>query len=179
MGTDAAALRSRHREIVSPPHVDWDEVSRHSSRSAVLRRLRREVAGPCAEPGPVIPHPKGPDVKTEQVLPVRKSARRKSDSKNESIDAIVARLPPPITDRWEWQLQAACRGLDSALFFPPDKERIRARTTRISRAKAVCARCPAIADCLDHALTAGEPFGIWGGRSEEERDADTLKVTAR
>lgn len=24
--------------------------------------------------------------------------------------------------------------------------------------------------CRDYALTAGEPFGIWGGMSEEDRD---------
>jgi WhiB family redox-sensing transcriptional regulator len=33
----------------------------------------------------------------------------------------------------------------------------------------VCARCPVIESCLKHALSVREPYGVWGGMSEEER----------
>lgn len=35
-------------------------------------------------------------------------------------------------------------------------------------AKAVCARCPVVAQCLAAALAMNE-IGIWGGMTEEER----------
>ncbi len=82
----------------------------------------------------------------------------------------VRRLPGPVAERWDWQLQAACRRLDSTRFFHPDNERGSARAGRIAAAQAVCARCPVIAACADHALTVREPYGVWGGMSEEDRE---------
>ena len=34
----------------------------------------------------------------------------------------------------------------------------------IARAKAICAKCPVSALCLDTALTRQEPWGVWGGQ---------------
>lgn len=85
--------------------------------------------------------------------------------------ADVTRLPGPGIDYWDWQLAAACRGMDSATFFHPPAERNAAREHRIQRAKAVCRDCPAIQECLAHALRVREPYGVWGGRSEDERAA--------
>ena len=34
---------------------------------------------------------------------------------------------------------------------------------------AECYACPARLKCLEHALTVGEPHGIWGGWTEEQR----------
>ena len=31
----------------------------------------------------------------------------------------VSRLPGPMIDAWEWQYEAACRDLDTELFFHP------------------------------------------------------------
>jgi hypothetical protein len=36
-------------------------------------------------------------------------------------------------------------------------------------ARAVCALCPVRRSCLAHALTHGEPDGIWGGADTTER----------
>lgn len=83
--------------------------------------------------------------------------------------ADVRRLPTPVTEIWDWQLDGACRGADSVLFFHPDGERGLARARRQEAAKAVCARCPVITACLHHALSVHEPYGVWGGMSEEER----------
>lgn len=78
-------------------------------------------------------------------------------------------LPSPSSENWEWQIQAACRGMSSTLFFGSFGERPRARAIRVGQAKDVCADCPVIADCRRHALEAQEPYGVWGGQSEEER----------
>lgn len=83
--------------------------------------------------------------------------------------ADTGRLPPPLVAHWEWQSHAACRGMASDTFFHPPDERTTAREDRIAAAKAVCRRCPAITACLDHALRVREPYGVWGGRSEDER----------
>ena len=41
------------------------------------------------------------------------------------------------------------------------------------RAKLVCAGCPVLEMCREHALSVGEPYGVWGGLSETERRART------
>lgn len=78
-------------------------------------------------------------------------------------------LPGPNADIWDWQMQGLCRGADSAMFFHPDGERGRARAQREMRAKQMCRGCPVIVQCRSHALTVGEPYGIWGGLTESER----------
>src|ERR1700751_509488 len=67
-------------------------------------------------------------------------------------------------------MHGLCRGVDSSVFFHPDGERGRARAQRELRAKEMCRRCPVIAQCRSHALAVGEPYGIWGGLSESERE---------
>ena len=87
--------------------------------------------------------------------------------------ADIRRLPGPVVAMWEWQLLGACRGQDTDLFFHPEGERGPARAAREASAKAVCARCPVIDRCAEHALRVHEPYGVWGGLSESER-ADIL-----
>jgi WhiB family redox-sensing transcriptional regulator len=84
--------------------------------------------------------------------------------------ADIRRLPGPNADLWQWQLRGACREVDSGLFFHPEGERGPARVAREAAAKAVCARCPVVDPCRRHALAAREPYGVWGGLSEAERD---------
>jgi WhiB family redox-sensing transcriptional regulator len=69
-----------------------------------------------------------------------------------------------------WQLDAACRDEDPSLFFAPNTwEDPSLKTAREQRAKAICARCPVISECLSYALTSGEDAGVWGGLNEMER----------
>jgi WhiB family transcriptional regulator, redox-sensing transcriptional regulator len=84
--------------------------------------------------------------------------------------ADTRRLPVPVTEIWEWQVQGACRGMDSAFFFHPEGERGPARASREARAKQICRRCPVLDQCRRHALAVHEPYGVWGGLSESERD---------
>lgn len=79
------------------------------------------------------------------------------------------RLPRPVAQEWDWQLDAACQGLASSVFFHPDGERGAARAGRARRAKAVCQGCPVLEQCRRHALATREPYGVWGGLTEEER----------
>jgi WhiB family transcriptional regulator, redox-sensing transcriptional regulator len=83
----------------------------------------------------------------------------------------ISRLPGPQADKWEWQLLGACRSADNELFFHPEGERGPRRDNREQAAKAVCAMCPVLQQCRTAALAAREPYGVWGGLSEHEREA--------
>ena len=68
-------------------------------------------------------------------------------------------------------MKGLCRGVDSSFFFHPDGERGPARAQREARAKTMCSHCPVLAQCRKHALAVREPYGIWGGLSESERES--------
>ena len=84
--------------------------------------------------------------------------------------AEARRLPAPRQGDWDWQMQAACRGQDTALFYHPENERGPSRVRREMRAKSICATCPVVNPCLRWALAAREPYGVWGGLSVDERE---------
>ncbi|WP_303396062.1 MULTISPECIES: WhiB family transcriptional regulator [unclassified Rhodococcus (in: high G+C Gram-positive bacteria)] len=84
-----------------------------------------------------------------------------------SFEPIV--LPLPITDEWEWQLDAECRNEQAAVFFPPTNTRGAALELLEIQAKRICSRCPVRRRCLDYAIASGEPYGVWGGLSASER----------
>lgn len=79
------------------------------------------------------------------------------------------RLPPARISFYDWQRHAACRTVDSSVFFGPAGERGRSRQQREQRAKTICADCPVQQACLQHALAVAEPYGVWGGLTEQER----------
>ena len=85
--------------------------------------------------------------------------------------AEISRLPGPVADLWEWQLRGACREADPTLFFHPEGERGPSRSNREAAAKAVCASCPVRLTCRAHALASHEPYGVWGGLTEDDREA--------
>ncbi len=69
-------------------------------------------------------------------------------------------------DKPAWREQAACRGVDPSIFFPPgDSERV--KSSVYDRARAVCAACPVRLACLKEHLD--EDHGCWGGTSPRER----------
>lgn len=69
-----------------------------------------------------------------------------------------------------WQERGRCRDLDVELFYPSsDDESFDQRHMRETAAKAVCGSCAVQAECLAWALASGERFGVWGGKSERER----------
>jgi WhiB family redox-sensing transcriptional regulator len=69
-----------------------------------------------------------------------------------------------------WQVRAACRGPQAAVFFPPPHfERKSEKFKREEQAKAICSTCAVRQPCLEYALRIREPHGIWGGLNEAER----------
>lgn len=84
--------------------------------------------------------------------------------------AEISRLPGPVADLWEWQMQGSCRATDPDVFFHPEGERGPSRRNRDEAAKAVCRTCPVLRQCREHALRVREPYGVWGGMSEHERE---------
>lgn len=83
--------------------------------------------------------------------------------------AELSRLPGPIMDMWEWQYKGNCRDADPNIFFHPEGERGAKRRRRDEQAKALCADCPVRQQCREHALQVREPYGVWGGLTEDER----------
>ncbi len=80
------------------------------------------------------------------------------------------RLHPPRAisqDHASWRESAACRLLETELFFPIGKTGL--AVAEIQRAKAVCASCPVREPCLTFALDTHQAYGIWGGYDEDER----------
>ncbi|MGH8825918.1 MAG: WhiB family transcriptional regulator [Jiangellaceae bacterium] len=66
-----------------------------------------------------------------------------------------------------WRALAACRGMDTDLFYP--EGRGQALHVREMIAKQVCAGCPVARECRQAAGERPERYGIWGGRTEGER----------
>ena len=105
------------------------------------------------------------------ILPAGTSSRAPAllDGWKETDVAELSRLPRPIFELWEWQFGGACRDMEPTMFFHPEGERGAARRRRAEAAKAICADCPVLTECREHALRVREPYGVWGGLSEEER----------
>lgn len=68
----------------------------------------------------------------------------------------------------DWRQRGACRTADPELFYPISEAA--PNQGQIAEAKAVCASCPVLAVCRQHALGKPEPFGVWGGMTEWERE---------
>lgn len=61
-----------------------------------------------------------------------------------------------------WRQDAACRELDTNIFFPVTDE-------EAGPAREVCASCPVREECLEFALATHQDDGVWGGLTETER----------
>ncbi len=85
----------------------------------------------------------------------------------------------PKDAQWYWQEEGACRAADPLLFFHPQNERGAQRIRRDRAAKTVCASCPVRMECADYAVRAREPYGVWGGLSEDEREQIYARLDSR
>jgi|tagenome__1003787_1003787.scaffolds.fasta_scaffold20551038_2 WhiB family redox-sensing transcriptional regulator len=68
-----------------------------------------------------------------------------------------------------WMTAGACNDQDPDLFFPISASD--ASTEQIEHATAICGGCAVQAECLHYALTNNIKYGIWGGRSEQQRQS--------
>ncbi len=97
----------------------------------------------------------------ESTAPGAVAARR-------SPSAPAGQQPGHLDDN-PWHTGAGCRSDEAGLFFAPSKEPTAARLAREEQAKRVCARCPVLLECREHALAQPEPYGVWGGLTAAER----------
>ena len=68
---------------------------------------------------------------------------------------------------YSWRRNASCKDTDPELFFPIGTTG--QALIPISEAKTVCNECTVRGKCLDFALETNQDWGIWGGKSEDER----------
>lgn len=87
------------------------------------------------------------------------------------MTALAERMNANAEDWFEardaWRALAACRGLDTDLFYPEGRgSTLRARE---QIAKNICMSCPVAQQCREAAASLPERYGIWGGLTESER----------
>lgn len=62
-----------------------------------------------------------------------------------------------------WMKHAACKDVNTNVFFPDKVE-------QEGPARAICAACPVIEECLQYALAQNpNPIGIWGNTNKHQR----------
>lgn len=81
------------------------------------------------------------------------------------MSSVTVDLPSVGEPLGDWVDDAACRELETALFYPTSGR-------RPSEALAVCSECSVRSDCLEYALTNHQHWGVWGGMTERQRFAE-------
>lgn len=75
-----------------------------------------------------------------------------------------------VTDKMDWQEDAACRKYENVVFFGPDQgESELEKQAREMQAKSICHTCPVKESCLEFAMETNQKYGIWGGMTDKER----------
>lgn len=71
----------------------------------------------------------------------------------------------------DWYQQAQCAGINEDVFFGNKDLSVRPSLTltELKVAQSYCAHCPVYRECLTHALTKPEEYGVWGGTSRNMR----------
>lgn len=75
--------------------------------------------------------------------------------------AIASRLLD--TPTVDWRADAACRGVDTELFYPPPGH------STAPEALAYCHDCPVVAECLAFAHHTGDDWAVLGGTTAHDR----------
>jgi hypothetical protein len=65
----------------------------------------------------------------------------------------------------EWIKKAACRGMDTNIFFPE-----RGDNRSVTLAKSICSKCPVQTECREYGDM--ERFGFWGGVGVRHRSGE-------
>lgn len=98
------------------------------------------------------------------------AAERAQWSREQTVRAELAALSGGAV-AGEWAARGACAGRGDDLMFPIGVRGSRVYDRQVAVAKRVCGACPVRAECLVHALDAGESVGVWGGLDAVERSA--------
>lgn len=89
--------------------------------------------------------------------------------KNPEIRFNVNENLRPLSTAWAWQEEGLCSTVDPELFFLEHNLRNDNKQRKEATAKSVCTHCPVKTECLEHALSVPEMYGVWGGLSADER----------
>jgi WhiB family transcriptional regulator, redox-sensing transcriptional regulator len=105
---------------------------------------------------------------------------------SEEAETTVSNAHPPATawphtleQFWSWHMDAACRQVDTTLFYSPEGERGPRKERREAAAKQVCGSCRVVEVCAAYAIATREPYGTWGGLSEHDRREQIRAVDPR
>jgi WhiB family transcriptional regulator, redox-sensing transcriptional regulator len=94
-------------------------------------------------------------------------------------EAPVQAWPSTLEQFWSWHMDAACRQVDTTLFYSPEGERGPRKERREAAAKQVCGSCKVVEVCAAYAIATREPYGTWGGLSEHERRERLRQIDPR
>ena len=107
---------------------------------------------------------------TATILKERISALSKGPESTSRDSAPASPPPVPVEDdRRDWPRRAHCRGMLTAIFYPPEGLRGSAAQRHIGEVKHICRQRVVRRECLLHALEKPEPYGIWGATTPQER----------
>ena len=93
--------------------------------------------------------------------------------------APVETWPTTLEEFWSWHMDAACRRVDTTLFYSPEGERGPRKERRELAAKQICGTCRVVEVCAAYAIANREPYGTWGGLSENDRRELLRRIDAR
>jgi WhiB family transcriptional regulator, redox-sensing transcriptional regulator len=156
---------ARRRIAIIVCDVCGDKIADGTGRSrSAISAGANHVADLCRvhepPPGAVVDRPKMP-VHTDKTIGAHGRHRTVGTTGNEPAS-------PPGDGPWT-PADSRCRNAPAELFFPlPGDDP--------GPAKAICARCPALARCRIHALGLPNLEGIWGGLTEPERHAERQRL---
>lgn len=95
------------------------------------------------------------------------------------VEVTQRDLPIQDSDRWvsyhledlypEWQLKAHCAGVGLDNYFGNEQEQPTMSFKQIRQASKLCDVCPVYRECLNHALSNKEEYGVWAGTSGRVR----------
>ncbi|MQA64165.1 MAG: WhiB family transcriptional regulator [Actinophytocola sp.] len=76
-----------------------------------------------------------------------------------NLFALLTALEQP-----HFRVAGVCAQTDPELFFPEKGE-----IDKVRHARQLCEACEVRDACREYAIERGEPFGIWGGTTADER----------
>jgi WhiB family redox-sensing transcriptional regulator len=92
-----------------------------------------------------------------------------SERSGAKVSEVPQAWPATLEEFWSWHMQAACRQVDTTLFYSPEGERGPRKERREAAAKQICGVCKVKELCAAYAIATREPYGTWGGLSENDR----------
>lgn len=97
--------------------------------------------------------------------------RRRADAQPRAAQDVAWPIAGFDLRREEWMVDAACRGMGNALFYPD-------RGNTAPQLREICAGCPVRAECLAYGDEVSPKHGFWGGLSVEARKQRRLQGKA-